>query len=261
LRYQSCQTAAGTGAPAAVLIHELGGSLESWDSVAPALAAALPGPMRWIRYDQRGQGRSARVRAGYTLADQADDLHALLAALGVSQPVWLIAAAAGAAIAVRYAALHPQRVAGLVLCAPALDIDAARRRYLLERGDMAVRDGMQAVVEGTMDNSWPPRIRTDMRAFDAYRSRFLAQDSQGYAWASAALSEIDLREDLGALRCPCLFLAGEHDLQRPPARVAEQAALAAHARFEVVPEAGHLMAVQQPAQVAAQIVAFMQGGR
>jgi 3-oxoadipate enol-lactonase len=112
-----------------------------------------------------------------------------------------------------------------------------------------------------MDNSWPPRIRTDATAFDAYRARFLDQDPQGYAHASDALSGIDLNEDLRALRCPCLFLAGEHDLQRPPASVAAQAAFVEGAHFDVVPQAGHLMAVQQPAQVAARIVAFIAGDK
>lgn len=257
LRHQT----AGAGAAVAVLIHELGGSLESWDGVAGALATRLAGTARLVRYDQRGQGRSAPVREGYLLADQADDLHALLGALGLSHPVWLIGAAAGAAVAVSYAAEHPQRVAGIVLCAPALEVDAARGRYLRERGELAVRDGMRAVVDVTMDNSWPARIRVDAGAFEAYRARFLDQDPHGYAHASAALAEIDLQDSLRALHCPCLFLAGEFDLQRPPARVATQAALVAHASFEVVPEAGHLMAVQQPAAVAARIAAFMAGGQ
>lgn len=257
LRYQT----GGRGVAAAVLIHELGGSLDSWDGVASVLATRLAGTTRLVRYDQRGQGRSARVREGYLLADQADDLHALLGALDLSHPVWLIGAAAGAAVAVSYAAQYAQRVAGIVLCAPALDVDVARKQYLRERAALAVRDGMRAVVDTTMDNSWPARIRVEARAFEAYRARFLDQDPQGYAYASAALAEVDLHEALRALHCPCLFLAGEYDLQRPPARVAAQAALVAHARFEVVPGAGHLMAAQQPDKVATRIAAFMAGER
>jgi 3-oxoadipate enol-lactonase len=84
----------------------------------------------------------------------------------------------------------------------------------------------------------------------------LASDPRGYALASCALGDIDLAQSLAALRCPCLVLAGEHDVMRPPAGVAAQAARVAHAVFDTVP-AGHLMAVQRPAEVAARVAAFL----
>jgi len=246
----------GSGATTAVLIHELGGSIESWDAVAGDLARS----MRIVRYDQRGHGGSDTVRTPYALADHVDDLQELLEQLAVAQPCWLIAAAAGAAIAVEFAARHPARVAGIVMCAPALDIDPPRRRDLRDRADAVTHDGMTAIADPTLARSWPPMLRCDIEVFEGYRRRFLANDPVGYALASHALSDIDLWAQLPLLQCPCLFLAGEHDLQRPPARVAAQAALVARAVFDVVP-AGHLMAVQRPAEVAAKIAAFIAGSQ
>src|SRR5258706_578459 len=44
----------GGGNRTVVLIHEMGGSLESWDEVAPRLAASR----RVLRYDTRGAGHT-----------------------------------------------------------------------------------------------------------------------------------------------------------------------------------------------------------
>jgi hypothetical protein len=85
----------GAGSRSIVLIHELGGSMASWDGVASRLAADA----RVIRYDQRGQGQSVPPRMPYALADQIADLQGLLDAIAPDEPLWLVAAAAGAAIA------------------------------------------------------------------------------------------------------------------------------------------------------------------
>ena len=53
---------AGARGPSVVLLHELGGTLNSWDAVAPRLA----GHYRVLRYDQRGAGLSEKVRAEFT---------------------------------------------------------------------------------------------------------------------------------------------------------------------------------------------------
>ena len=51
---------AGARGPAVVLMHELGGTLNSWDAVAPRLAARY----RVLRYDQRGSGLCGKGPAG-----------------------------------------------------------------------------------------------------------------------------------------------------------------------------------------------------
>ncbi|MBU6499173.1 MAG: hypothetical protein KGQ40_11660, partial [Rhodospirillales bacterium] len=47
----------GRGSSVLVLVHEMGGTLESWDHVLPAL---LPG-RRVLRYDTRGAGQSEKA--------------------------------------------------------------------------------------------------------------------------------------------------------------------------------------------------------
>jgi 3-oxoadipate enol-lactonase len=243
------------GAAPLVLVHELGGRVESWRGVVAALAPST----RWLAYDQRGHGLSEKGRGAYGLDEQVGDLDRVLAARDVTAPCWLVAAAAGAAIAVGFALRQPARVAGLVLCAPALETGGDRRDALLARARLAERDGMRAITDDALARSWPEVLRADpsSRAWHAeYRAQFLANDPVSYGLATRALADVDLAGRWQALRVPCLVLAGAHDLQRPPARLAAQAEAIPGARFETV-AAGHLMAAQAPTQVAARIEAFV----
>ena len=68
----------GNGLSTLVLIHEMGGTLESWDLAAPLLS----GKRRILRYDTRGAGLSQKVRGMLTIDAMVDALVALLDAVG-----------------------------------------------------------------------------------------------------------------------------------------------------------------------------------
>src|SRR5712675_2064647 len=59
----------GSGKPV-VLIHEMGGTLESWGLLAPLLAARR----RVVRYDTRGAGFSEKIRGPLTIDTMTGDL-------------------------------------------------------------------------------------------------------------------------------------------------------------------------------------------
>ena len=231
----------GKWAHGLVLIHELGGGLESFDAVV----CRLDHRFRILRYDQRGAGLSEKPRERFTLDNHVRDLAGLLAASGLEPPVLLGGVAAGAAIAVAYALARPASVIGLVLCSPALTVPAERRDYLAARSTLAARRGMRAIAEATLDRSHPPALRGDGTTFAAYRARFLANDPVTYGYANMAVVDATLATQLGALRLPCRVLAGRHDLLRPPAPVAAIAERIPGATFAIV-ESGHLMSVQAP---------------
>jgi 3-oxoadipate enol-lactonase len=247
---------AGHGTRNMVMLHELGGSLESWDAAIAPLAEHF----RILRFDQRGHGASEKVREPFTLEQLADDLEAVLDATAFTAPYWLVGAAAGAAIALTYAARHPDRIAGIVMCAPALDADIERRAYLEQRSELAARQGMRAIVDATLDRSYPAAIRerAGPEVFDTYRARFLSNDPVAYGLANRALGSAQSREALPGLRTACLMLAGTHDPLRPPAYVEALSALwgdASSVEFDVL-DCAHLIAVQAPDALAQRIVAF-----
>src|SRR5207245_2451756 len=110
LRYEL----SGSGRETVVLIHEVGGCIESWDDALPA----FQGQFRVLRYDQRGFGMSEKTRV-ITMDGIVADLVALLDALRIPGPVHLAGCAMGAAIALAFAGRHQARVGRTAVASPA----------------------------------------------------------------------------------------------------------------------------------------------
>src|SRR5262249_61111643 len=154
----------GRCAATAVLIHEMGGTIESWDLVAPMLSTKR----RVLRYDTRGAGLSQKIRPPLAI-DMVDDLVALLDALDIAGKVALAGIAVGGAIALHTAALCPQRVAAAVVSSPAIGVASDRRPALLARVEKIEREGLQAVID-TLDLGYPPELRGNAQRLAALRA-------------------------------------------------------------------------------------------
>lgn len=99
------------GVPQLVLVHGLATSLGFWFlRVLPALGPGLG----VLLLDLRGHGKSDMPASGYTTADMAEDLQALLDHLALSR-VHLVGHSYGGAVALHHTVLYPERVASLVL--------------------------------------------------------------------------------------------------------------------------------------------------
>ncbi|MFT3866659.1 MAG: alpha/beta hydrolase [Solirubrobacterales bacterium] len=238
----------GETGPMVALVHEIGGSIASWEPVASLLADEF----RLLALDQRGAGLSEKPRGRLDLEDQVDDLEAVLAAAGEAGPLHLAGAAAGAAIVAGYALRHPDRVTSLALCVPAVESDPRQAAAAGERAALVRREGMRGLADSAFAAIYPERIR-DGRFAD-YRGRWLAWDPESYALLGEALARVRL--PLEELRAPCLLLAGELDPARPPAAVAELAERFADARFECVPDTSHVVPYQAPEDVARRLRSF-----
>lgn len=236
----------GSGPRRLVLLHEMGGNLDSWDAVVPLLADSFT----TLRYDQRGAGQSEKPRAPFTYDGHVDDLERVLAASGLTPPFAICGIAVGAAIAVAFAHRHPQAISALVLCSPALSVDAAQQRFVAERAETARCDGMRAIVDASLARSYPELLRGDGAKFDTYRAAFLANDPVCYSHANLMLAGADMEPALRDVTAPCLVLAGHHDLVRPPEQVRAMASRLRGAEFAVI-DSGHIMAVQAPNDLAA----------
>ena len=139
LRYEL----SGSGKTTLLLVHEMGGTLDSWDQVLPALNNSR----QVLRYDTRGAGLSAKIHGKVSFDDMADDLAALLDATGTKGTVALAGTAVGGAIAIHFAVRHAARAGVLVVTSPATGVAADRRQATLDRAAAAERDGMRALVE------------------------------------------------------------------------------------------------------------------
>src|SRR5258707_14681981 len=158
----------GGGDRTLVLVHEMGGSLESWDDVAPRFAKSR----RVLRYDTRGAGMSQKVRGELRLDTMADDIDALLDHIGIAGKVALAGIAVGGAIALHFAARYPERASAVVVGSPATGIAPDRRAAALERVAKIEAVGMEFAVEDAMQNGYAPELRGDFKRFERYRARW-----------------------------------------------------------------------------------------
>jgi 3-oxoadipate enol-lactonase len=242
---------AGTGGPSVVLLHELGGTLHSWDAVAPRLAARAG----VLRYDQRGSGMSEKVRHDFTNEILVEDFAALAGALALSPPYHFVTVAAAATQALRFLEKHPDQVGSLTLCNPAPGVDPSRAAVLDERAAFAMREGMRASLPTTLDISYPKTLGGPA-AYEAYRGRYLGNDPVGFGLGFRALARTNMLHMLPQIRCPTLVVAGRHDTVRPHAGTAELAKKIQGARFELI-EAGHFMPTQGPEPLLALLEDFL----
>jgi len=95
--------------PNLLFLHGLSSNARIWERVA----SRLPG-LRMVALDQRSHGPSDRPPAGYTGTELIGDLVKLTQELELERPV-LVGHSWGAAVALTFAATHPERTGGLVM--------------------------------------------------------------------------------------------------------------------------------------------------
>jgi len=237
LRYEL----SGKGERALVLLHEMGGSLESWDDVVPRFA----GSRRVLRYDTRGAGLSQKIRGDLHIDAMADDIAALLDALAIKGKVALAGIAVGGAIALHFAARYPERASAVIAGSPATGVAAERRPAALERVAKIEASGMGFAVEDSMRNGYAPELRGDLGRFEQFRARWLGNDPASYATVWRMLASTEMEDELARLSCPVLVIGGSLDRVRPPALAEATAKAIPGARYSEL-RTGHYMSVQTP---------------
>jgi len=243
---------AGEG-PSVVLLHEMGGTLDSWDGICPALSQRF----RTLRYDQRGSGLSEKVRQPITTELLVDDLEAVLQGSALTPPYHFVTVAAATMQALIYMTRHPERIASFVFCNPFTGADPSRVAALEERAGLAEREGMRTAIPVTLDKSWPANIG-ERGAYAEYRGRYLAHDPVCFAAMNRAIARPNVAHLAKEIARPTMVIAGRFDQVRPPAASEQFARTIAGARFELI-DAVHMMPAQAPEALLALLQDFLGG--
>ena len=172
---------------------------------------------RLIVFDKRGTGLSDREQTP-DLDRRADDLRAVLDAVGSERAV-LFGEAEGGALVAFFAATHPDRVLGLILYgsraryawAPDYPMGMKREDYLARREDIAAGWGTFQRAQRQVERAAPSL------AGDAGYVRWWAKLERYGASPAAALAfedvwyETDVRPVLGSVQAPTLVLCRASD--------------------------------------------------
>lgn len=237
--------------PALVFANSLGTDLRVWDPLLPYLPAGL----RLLRYDKPGHGLSDRAPE-HAIADHAADLAAVMDAAGIDRAA-VVGLSVGGQIALALADAAPARVAALVLC------DTAHRigtdELWAERIATAESRGLAVMAEGVLARWFSEAFRAERPADLAlWRNMLERTPAAGYADVCRALRAADLADAAGRVGVPTLCLAGAEDGATPPQTVRATADLIPGARYQTIPEAGHLPCVEAPGALGAALAAFLQ---
>ena len=248
LRY----AADGSGENTVVLVHEMGGTLDSWDEVVPYLSDRY----RVLRYDMRGFGMSEKIFGDFTLEDAIDDLTGFLDAMGVTGPVALAGCAVGAGISIRVAAKLPDQVKALVAMAPATEIPPERVEAAKAfPAKLAEKGARRLVYEDIAPGNYPEALRTDSARFRRFLAQQTSVDPNAFSATYMMLLSGSYRPYFEKITCPTLVVAGEYDKGRTPEVVEPVAKAIPGARFRIVPS-GHFMAVQTPEVIGTMLREF-----
>ena len=224
-----------------VLSHALGMRLEMWDSLAAALAPQHP----VLRYDHRGQGGSAAVRAPYSVDDLVDDAARVIAEWGRG-PVVFVGLSMGGLVGQGLGIRYPHLVRGLLLANTAAVYPESGRAGLAQRAAAVRSGGMAAVADGVLERFLSDATRASQPALAAaVRADLLRADAEGYALAALAIQPADWLGGLGQIRCPVQVVAGALDAGSTVAMAQAIASGVPGGQLSVL-DAAHLSVLEQP---------------
>ncbi len=234
-KYRSSEPSTA-GRPPLVLIHGAGGTRLHWPPTMRRLPGAdvyaldLPG-----HGDAPGPGRA--TIAGYRQA-VVDWMQAL-----ELPPAVVIGHSMGGALALALALDAPARVAGIVLVGT-----GARLRVHPLLLEATASDGVPMETLATLVSWWysadaSPRLRVlASRGLAATNASVLHDDF-------LACDGFDVMDRLGTIDRPALVVVGEDDPMTPVKYARFLAEKLPGARLEIIPGAGHMVMLEQPAAV------------
>lgn len=231
----------GTGEPL-VLVCATSLHLRHWAPLLPALSTFR----RVVMYNHRGIGASTRGDDTISVASLADDLDALMAALGIARAD-LLGWSLGSAILQELAVAHPDRVRSLVMVATwGRTSPFQRAMYAGLRLPWAVGDldtalttaGLTFSEELVDSEAFAPMVAGMQPWFPATAAQMAAVVAQ---W-DADLAH-DSLDRLGGITAPTLVVAGEHDIITPAGGGRLVAEAIPRARYELLTGSGTSHAV------------------
>jgi pimeloyl-ACP methyl ester carboxylesterase len=243
--------------PPVVLAHCFLCTREVWGAVARRLVVD---GHRVVLYDHRGHGTSTHGSDPWSIARLGADVRAVLEHFELSGVVLAghsIGGMAAQAFVADHAEVAQARLGGLVLVAtsarpspmPTTSTSVERifgeRRLRMPMGTIG-----HASVRGAFGLAPPPTHHLEY-----VRSRVEGTAALARVGGAVAISHMDLRTQLERFVVPTTVVAGSLDLLLPPYHARAMARRIPGARLEVLRNAGHMLPMERPDEVAAVIAA------
>lgn len=231
-------------APLVVFLHEGLGSVAMWKDFPDRLCDE--GGFRGLVFSRPGYGRSTPRAPGETwdvdfMHRQAREvLPAFFEAIGLREKSWLFGHSDGASIALLYASMHPQRVAGLVVLAPHVFVE-----------DLTVANIEKARI-AYLETDLPQKLG---RYHDDPDSAFWGWNR---IWLHPPFRQWNIEAELDSIRCPVLAVQGLGDEYGTLRQIRAIAARVPGTELLEIADCGHSPHRDQPGTAIVAAVSFME---
>jgi 3-oxoadipate enol-lactonase len=212
---------------------------------------------RLLQYDCRGQGQSEHPLADYLMEQHADDLAALLSALGI-ETAYIAGISYGGEVAQAFALKYPERVSSLILADTVSEVGPALRMIILSWLDAARRGDAEAFFNATVPWNFSARFIADNQALlkDA-RGRYDLLDYPAVARLCECFLKVDFTNRLGEIKAPTCILVGALDRLKGPEYAAILRQHIPQAELHIIPGAGHASCWECPQEFNSVVLGFM----
>jgi 3-oxoadipate enol-lactonase len=238
------------GKPVLVLSNSLGTDFSMWDPQIPEFAK----PLRVLRFDTRGHGKSSVTPGPYSIEQLAKDALALADSLKLDR-FHFCGLSMGGMIGMWLAANAAKRLNKLALASTAAKIGTVETWNT--RIDSVRKNGMKPVAAAAIERWFTPAFRAKNLSVVGNIQRILdATNPEGYISCCAAVRDFDFREQLGKIRVPILVISGTHD---PVTTLADGRFLADHiqgARY-VELNGAHLSNIEDAERFTREVSSFL----
>ena len=250
-----------------VLMHGFGASSYSYKEVLEPLSALG----HVIAYDRAAFGFTERPTSWdvnpYGAEGQLQVLDELVAKFGAGKEVFVVGHSAGGNLAASYAVDNQEKLAGVVLYAPAVLSRGGSPSWLNwiysipqfnHLGPLLVSsiatDGLDLLYRSYND---PSTVTEETLA--GYTSPLKVMGWEKAFWEfNKAPRNTGVSERLGEIRIPTLVLTGDNDLVVATADSITVAGLIASAELVVIPQTGHLPNEESPEEFAQAVISFIE---
>jgi 3-oxoadipate enol-lactonase len=230
------------GAPVLVLSNGILANTQSWVYQKPVLSRFF----RLLLYDCRGQGQSEHPPGPYSMEQHADDLAALLTALGVRR-AHVGGISYGAEISLMVGYRYPELVRTLVICSAVSHVDPLLQA-IIQRWKIAARsrDGETFFWLTHTDNFSSGWIARHQDFLQSSISRYQALDFTAVEWLLDSFLGLNITGELHRIPAPTLVICGEQDILKPRTYAERIVREIPQAEFVLIPECGHVVIWEKP---------------
>jgi len=255
----SCGTS-GRGRPWS---SPIGGTHAIWVPVARRLVES---GHRVVLYDQRGHGASTRGTAPLTILTLADDFAAVLAACDVDDAV-LAGHSMGGMTIMALATHRPEilaaRARAIVLVATAAaDLGAGAAAAEWFAANLIASPAVSFALRSPAGNRFVRGVfgADPVRAqMDLTRMLFAETTPQVRAGFLSSMSTMNLLEGIATIGVPTTVMVGSRDRLTSPSRADQLVHAIRGARLVTLPGRGHMLPLEDPDAVTAEIVRAVEG--